>query len=80
MDDQTIVKEITDIRVKNNSPWMGLLLLALELDRERAIVFLRQILVNDAGVNKLLMRLVEAEGGEVDEDYDPELDDWIEEG
>jgi hypothetical protein len=59
--DQEIVAQIKTIRVKNNSPWMELLLIALEHDRPRALNCARQILENDRGVNELLKILCEEE-------------------
>jgi len=60
--DQEIMAQIKTIRVKNNSPWMELMLIALEHDRSRALECARQILANDAQINRLLNILCE-EGG-----------------
>ena len=57
--DQEIVAQIKTVRVKNNSPWMELLLIALEHDRPRALECARQILENDGRINELLRLLCE---------------------
>ena len=57
--DQEIVAQIKTIRVKNNNPWMGLLLIALEHDRPRALECAKQILENDGRINALLKILCE---------------------
>ena len=56
--DEILLSEIQNIRTKNNSPWIQLFRIALEKDRERAIVCARQILENDAAINDLLRKLV----------------------
>ncbi len=57
--DVKIINQIKDIRSKNNSPWMELLLIALEYNREAALACTRQILENDAAINKLLKELID---------------------
>jgi hypothetical protein len=57
--DQEIMAQIKTIRVKNNSPWMELMLIALEHNRARALECAKQILKNDAQINELLKVLCE---------------------
>jgi hypothetical protein len=57
-----LLDEIKNIRIKNNSPWIELFRIALEKDREKAMVCAKQILENDAAINKLLNLIVEGEG------------------
>ncbi len=59
--DREIINQIRSIRAKNNNPWMEILLIALENDREKTMVCARRILKNDASINKLLKELIEKE-------------------
>jgi hypothetical protein len=59
--DTTILEEIKSIRTKNNSPWIELFRIALQKDRDRALICAKQILENDAAINNLLRLIVEGD-------------------
>jgi hypothetical protein len=55
--DQEIIDKITQIRMKNNFPWMKVVEIALECAPDRTRQVLREIYVNDSDISGLLRDL-----------------------
>jgi hypothetical protein len=54
---EVIIKQITEIRTKNNIAWMGILALAINKAPREARRLMTQITKNDMAVSKLSARL-----------------------
>jgi hypothetical protein len=57
-DDKALLNAIKEIRVRNNDPWMEIVQIALESNRDRTLACLTSILCNDQAVSELVKGLI----------------------
>lgn len=58
--EEDMLDSVTQIRVRNNDLWMGILAIALEADPDRTKKLIRAIARNDAAITMEMMGIADA--------------------